>query len=125
VVSDGGDWSAHVPEVEFPFLEYVYGFYNKTENVENVHIPNEGHSYGKSKRYPMYAFMAEHLGLECFAREDGSWDETGCVVEDKDQLYVFDNDPARLPGNAIRSFKALEKLFSEMKHNAQRSFPIE
>jgi dienelactone hydrolase len=125
VVSDGGDWSAHVPEVEFPFLEYVYGFYYKAQNLENAHIPNEGHSYGKSKRYPMYAFMAKHLGLKSFAREDGSWDESGCMVEDKDQLYVFDNDPAKLPENAIRSFKELEKLFSEMKKSAQRSFPIE
>ncbi|MGQ1948233.1 alpha/beta hydrolase family protein [Geofilum sp. OHC36d9] len=114
VISDGGDWTAHVPEVEFPFLQYVYSFYSKTQNVENVHIPNEGHSYGKSKRYPMYAFMAKWLGLKSIVSIDGTWDESGCVVEDASQMYVFDNDSAKLPENAIMSFKALEELVKKL-----------
>ena len=50
VISDGGDWTQHVPEIEYPYLQKVYELYGKKENVENVHLANEGHDYGISKR---------------------------------------------------------------------------
>lgn len=39
IVSDGGDWTASVPTLEYPFLQYVYGFYGARDKVENVHLP--------------------------------------------------------------------------------------
>ena len=47
VVSDGGDWTASVPELEFPYLQRVYGFYGAQNKVENVHLPQERHDYGQ------------------------------------------------------------------------------
>jgi dienelactone hydrolase len=61
VVSDGSDWTQNVPQIEFPYLQKVYGLYEKEKNVENVHLANEAHDYGVSKRMAMYDFMARNL----------------------------------------------------------------
>ena len=31
VISDGADWTQHVPENEFPFLQKIYGYYGATK----------------------------------------------------------------------------------------------
>ncbi|HYH57066.1 MAG TPA: acetylxylan esterase, partial [Anseongella sp.] len=54
VVSDGQDWTAHVPGIAFPYLRKVYGYYGQGGLVSNVHLPGEGHDYGLSKRIPVY-----------------------------------------------------------------------
>lgn len=64
VVSDGGDWTASVPELEFPFLQRIYGFYGAKDKVENVHLPAEGHDYGPNKRKANYDFFARVFGLD-------------------------------------------------------------
>ena len=35
VVSDGGDWTATVPRLEYPYLQRIYGFYGVTDKVSN------------------------------------------------------------------------------------------
>ncbi len=94
LVSDGDDWTKNNPEVEFPFLQYIYGLYDATDNVENVHIPDEGHDYGYSKRLPMYRFMARHLNLKIapFMTADGRVLEEDIVIEDYDTFRVFTTD---------------------------------
>jgi hypothetical protein len=113
VVSDGGDWSDHVPTIEYPFLKTIYGYFNKTENIENAHFPDEGHDYALSKRIPVYRFMAEHLGLDIKSSQNkaGETDESACVVEEEKEMRVFGEKGELLPGNAIRSFDELEKVF--------------
>lgn len=64
VVSDGGDWTASVPTLEFPYLQYVYGFYNAKDKVGNVHLPNERHDYGPNKRKANYAFFEKVFNLD-------------------------------------------------------------
>src|SRR5699024_3237491 len=64
IISDGHDWTADVPEIAFPYVQKIYGFYGKESQVENKHFPTEGHDYGPSKRAAMYPFMARHLGLK-------------------------------------------------------------
>ncbi|MCA1744875.1 MAG: hypothetical protein LC643_04050, partial [Bacteroidales bacterium] len=65
IISDGGDWTAHVPVQEFPFVERIYRFYDAPPQVlQNAHFAEEGHNYGPSKRYAMYDFMQEWLGLK-------------------------------------------------------------
>ncbi len=112
VISDGGDWSNHVPEYEFPFMQRTYGFYNQLDHVKNVHLPEEGHDYGRSKRIAMYDFMGEFLQLDTVRVKDksGNYDESNSVIEDEAAMYVFSNDKANLPENAIHGIDELEKV---------------
>lgn len=116
VVSDGGDWTAGVPEVEFPFIQKIYGFYNAQNNVANAHFPNEGHDYGPSKRNAMYAFMAEHLGLDIRAIENaaGAIDESWFVPVPSEKLRIF-NDSYPLPGNALHSAEEIEARLKKLQ----------
>ncbi len=64
VVSDGGDWTASVPSLEYPYLQRIYDFYGAEAKVENVHLPAEGHDYGPSKRMANYEFFIKVFGLD-------------------------------------------------------------
>lgn len=115
IISDGKDWTANVPELEYPFIQRTYGFYGKTDLVENAHFANEGHDYGISKRMAMYAFMAKYLGLDLNAVKDknGNIDESPCKIEPYPAMYVFGEKGELLPENAIKDIKVLEKVLNE------------
>lgn len=106
VVSDGGDWTQHVPENEFPFLQRIYGFYGKTAMVQNAHIATDVHDYGINKRNAMYDFVAAHLGLDIKAV-----DELKATIEKDEALYVFGDKGERLPANAVKGFDVVTKAF--------------
>lgn len=112
VLSDGKDWTDHVPEIEFPYLQKIYGYYGRTDVVKNVHFANEGHDYGVSKRMALYPFMAEHLGLNLAAIQDktGKIDESPVTIEEEAAMYVFGPGGEGLPANAIKGFDALQKI---------------
>ncbi len=112
VISDGGDWTANVPEVEFPYLQNIYSFYQSRGSVENAHFADEGHDYGLSKRLPMYKFMAKYLELDLkrIQNKSGEIDESFITVEKEPAMYSFGEKGELIPGNAIKSFGELEKL---------------
>lgn len=118
IVSDGGDWTKDVPEVEFPFIQRTYGFYNKKEMVKNAHFAKEGHDFGVSKRMALYPFMAEHLGLDLnkVKNAKGVIDESTCVMEAKEKLLVFGDNGERLPANALKDIDKLYEMFGEKNH---------
>jgi SSS family solute:Na+ symporter len=120
LISDGHDWTAHMPEHDFPYLQKVYGYYGAAANVENVHLPDDNHDYGLSKRIPMYRFMARHLRLDLDAiqHKDGSIDETHCTVEPDSALFVFGPHGEDLPADAIMGFANLQKAFAARHTNA-------
>ncbi|MGO4771147.1 acetylxylan esterase [Flavobacterium sp. W22_SRS_FK3] len=115
IVSDGKDWTLAVPELEFPFIQRTYGLYGKKELVENAHFAKEGHDFGVSKRMALYPFMAKYLGLDLnkVKNEKGEIDESTCVIEPYEKLYVFGNKAENLPKNALKDIDKLYEMFGE------------
>ena len=115
IISDGKDWTEHVPDIEFPLLKRIYKFYNDTSVVENAHFPDEGHDYGISKRIALYNFVAKHfcLNIEKIKDVNGNIDESKVTIEEFNKMFVFGNNGEKLPLNAIKSFDELEKIFEK------------
>ncbi len=115
VVSDGGDWTDKMPEHDFPYLQKMYSWYNKKENVTNVHLPNDKHDFGISKRMPVYEFMAKQLGLNIKAIQDanGKIDESKITIEPEKSLFVFGDNGEKLPAHAVKGFENLERVFAD------------
>jgi len=116
VISDGSDWTRDVPDIEFPYLKKVYGLYGKPELVENVHLANEGHDYGVSKRMPMYDFMARHLGLNLKAVKDksGKIDESKVTIEKYDSQLVFGRE-GKLPAHALKGLDKIKEVLKTLQ----------
>jgi hypothetical protein len=119
VVSDGGDWTDHVPQIEFPYLKKMYSYYNAEDEVENVHLANEGHDYGPSKRQAFYHFIAKHFALDTTKLLDaaGNFNEHGITIEKENAMYVFGDKGQNLPANAIHGYDKLEAIFNDLKRH--------
>ncbi len=111
IISDGKDWTLNVPKVEFPYIQRVYRAYDAEANVENLHLPLEGHDYGPSKRQGAYTFFAKHLGLDR-SRVPGEKevDESFVKVEDAEALSVFTEQHPR-PAGAMQDRAKIEAFF--------------
>lgn len=116
LVSDGKDWTQHVPETEFPFIQKIYGYYGATKNTANVHLPTEGHDYGPSKRAAVYRFVAEHFGLSLAPALDasGQIDESHVKIERHGPLHVF-NDEFPLPARATKDIAVVERTLHDLQ----------
>lgn len=113
VITDGKDWTEHVPETEYPYLQKMYGYYGKQSLVENVHLPQEGHDYGINKRIALYNFVAKHFHLDInkIKNKEGKIDESKVTIEPETALYVFGEHGEKLPANAIHGYEQLQQLF--------------
>ena len=111
IVSNGGDWTKNTPQIEFPHLQYVYGLLGAKARVKNVHIADEGHDYGPTKRAATYPFLAEHLGLDLTAIQDaeGGITETWLEVLPLESLRVFTPEFPR-PAYAVEGGQAILRL---------------
>lgn len=107
VVSDGGDWTASYPALEYPFLRRIWGFYGAEEAVHNVHLADEKHDYGPRKRRAVYAFLARALGLD-LARAD----ESRVELLPEEALRSFGEE---LPEGALRSRSELERILDKLE----------
>ena len=110
LVSDGKDWTKNTPDVEFPYIQTIYGYYGARSQVENVHLPTEGHDYGPNKRAAAYRFLAKHLKLDLNRiLKDGQIDETPNSVLDQTSLQVFNAEHPR-PAHAVEGDDAVMAL---------------
>ena len=116
LVSDGKDWTKNTPEVEYPYIRNIYKLYNKESEVENVHLPTEGHDYGINKRKAAYRFLAKHLGLslEKVSNAQGEIDEGFVTVADSSVLKVFNAEHPR-PAYAVMGDEAVSKMLAKGK----------
>ncbi|MHC4068186.1 MAG: alpha/beta hydrolase family protein [Planctomycetota bacterium] len=102
IISCGKDWTSNTPHVEFPYIRSVYQLYDAQNLVQNLHLPDEEHDYGLSKRAGAYKFLARHLklSLDKVITPDGSIDETFVTIEQRRDLLVFGPDNPR-PTHAV------------------------
>ena len=82
VISDGGDWTASVPELEFPYLQRIYGFDGAQDKVMNVHLEKECHDFGPNKRKAVYDFFIKVFGLDA-----SMLDEDKVTIEPKEKMF--------------------------------------
>ena len=108
IVSDGGDWTASVPTLEYPYLQRIYGFYgaDAVGKVSNVHLSKEKHDFGPNKRNAVYAFFADVFNLD-----KKKLDESKVTIEPEKAMYAFQP----MPANAITSFDGLSKYFDKKR----------
>lgn len=119
VISDGGDWTASVPTLEYPYLQRIYGFFDAVKNVSNVHLLNEKHDFGVNKRAAVYNFFIPILGLD-----KKMLDESKVTIEPELVMHSFGDNGEKMPVNAIREFKYVEKYFNK-KANVQINSDID
>jgi dienelactone hydrolase len=90
IISDGDDWTRNTPNVEYPYLQKVYASFGVSNQLENVHLANEKHNYGYSKRKAAYAFFIKHLKLDSGkALNVNDADESFIQILSPERLRVF------------------------------------
>ena len=106
LISIGTDWSKNTPTTELPYLKEVYGLYGSANNVENVHIPNEVHDYGYTKREALYNFVTRVCGIDAskFKDAQGRYLEKDVTIEAPDNLLVFGN------GRVVNGYYVLQPV---------------
>lgn len=113
LVSDGNDWTSNTPNFEYPYIKNIYGYYGATKNIQNVHLAEEKHDYGLSKRLAAYSFLAKNLNLNIKkVKRLGLVDEFTNSVLTVKQLAVF-NEKYPIPANALKGDEAVVKLLSK------------
>jgi hypothetical protein len=83
VVSDGGDWTASVPQLEYPYLQRIWQFYDAKDAISNVHLPNERHDFGPNKRNAVYDFF-----IKVFKLDASKLDESKATIEPYEKMMT-------------------------------------
>jgi dienelactone hydrolase len=114
LISDGKDWTKNTPDVEYPYVNNVYKLYGKEDRLQNVHLANEGHDYGFSKRKAAYSFLAQwlELSLNKIINPAGEINETNITIESRGGMQVFNAEHPR-PAYAVMGDEAVSRLINK------------
>ena len=127
LVSDGDDWTKNTPSVEYPHIKEIYGLYERSENVDFKHFPDEKHDYGISKRMAVYPFLAEHFNMDIASimNERGEIDEGFVNILERKNLEVFSDSliylTRKMKKGKIRTLNFVSVLTSGRFLNTRRS----
>lgn len=101
------DWTKNTPEVEYPYIQTIFGYYGAEENVE-YEIFDEKHDYGPSKRQAMYPFVAKHFGMDA-----EKIDESKVTIESKETLFPFGTELQNYPADGVQSLEEVLDAFEQ------------
>jgi len=109
IISVGLDQTADFPPVCYPLIRQAYAALGATDNVKNVHLANERHDFGPSKRAAVYRFFARYLNLP-----DPPEDLSRIAIEEPSQMEVF-NKSHPLPPGSISGSAAVAKALVRLR----------
>ena len=121
LISVGADSTKDFPVVGFPFMQHMYELAGAKDAVENIHLPDEEHDFGITKRKAVYEFFARHLQLtpnEFNAPEKlpaGKFqampEDLECItIEPPERMTVFTADHP-IPADSLKGSDAVGKSF--------------
>ena len=116
LISTGWDWTRNTPRVEFPYIQRVYDLLGASDLVENLHLPDEVHDYGYSKRVGVYRFFAKHLHLDLgeVIGPEGNVNEKSLLLRDPADMSVFDAEHPR-PAHSLKGRKTILTAFRALQ----------
>ncbi len=109
LISVGNDPSSNFPNFGFPFIRNIYQIRKAASHSQNLHLENEKHDFGLSKRNAVYQFFAEHLNFKVTPE-----DLKQIVIETPEQMSVF-NSTHPHPVTAARGDKEVTQAFEKMR----------
>ncbi|MBI2841626.1 MAG: acetylxylan esterase [Acidobacteria bacterium] len=102
------DPTSTFPEDGWPFISSAYRAAGARMDVHSLHLGDEGHDYGPSKRAATYAFFVEQLGLDPMAEDLGA-----IRLEAPGDLMVFESDHP-LPPYAVCGVEETATAFKSL-----------
>jgi putative membrane-bound dehydrogenase-like protein len=105
IISVGNDPTQEFPDEGLPFIRQMYTIAGAPDAVTAIHLPDEAHDYGPSKRQAAYEFFAQHLELERLPE-----DLTRITIEPPEVMEVF-NEQQPLPPGAARGRDEVARAF--------------
>jgi putative membrane-bound dehydrogenase-like protein len=123
LISVGNDPTQNFPTVGFPFIERMYRVAGSAKSVQNIHLADEGHDFGPSKRKAVYEFFARHLRMTrnaflAFGEKQPQdldllkEDLTRITIEKPEQMQVF-GEKRPLPNHALKGSDAIAAAFKK------------
>lgn len=123
LISVGNDPTRDFPRIGFPFIGDMYSLAGAGGAVQNVHLADEGHDFGPSKRKEVYGFFARHLRMQRntfvplgdkqpYDLDVIPEDLKRITIEPPPQMLVFDEKHA-LPAHSLQGSRAVAETFDK------------